>query len=120
MVSFPNRNQGIILPALDEVPVKDYMLTVGSCIKPKKFDSHLKCQNGRIGLLLDSFQSVDEIVRDHPQTKVNEQILTPTRLINPTKRIIISNAYRRIELTTSSISFMKMGTSKAGYEHLFS
>ena len=92
MNQFPKKEQAIVLAANDELKLTDYVLAVGELVQPNKnviFASRMS--NSRICIYLSDESLVDKIVSKNTTIKINDVEVNLRRLINPAKRIILSN-----------------------------
>lgn len=130
---FPNMNQAIILPIIEGIKQIDYVIAISKLIGPSNIISASRISNDRFCIFLSSQILADNIVRLHQNILVNEHTITIRKLINPSKRIILSNVYPSIphnsiltalnELgirTTSNITFLKAGFNSSEFAHITS
>lgn len=127
----PQKNQGIIVAALDSVPAIEYVYALAEIIKPQNILYFNKISHNRISIFLTKKEIVDELINTNQKLIINNQSLEIRRLVSSNKRIIIGNAppyipHHLIEnklkeqnLTlTSPINFLNAGIKKPGFENI--
>lgn len=133
---FPNRNQAIVIHAADvseEIKLKDYIYEVGKHVGPSNIIFASRISNNRVCMYLKSSTLADQLPITHPIIHINNTNLKVRKLINPAKRIIISNvsphipheiienALNNIHIkTTSPVTFMRVGQLEEEYKHIHS
>jgi len=133
IINFPDMNQAIILPIIEGIKQIDYVIAIGKLIGPSNIISASRISNDRFCIFLASHTIADNIVRLHQNILINEHTVSIRKLINPSKRIILSNVYPSIphntictalnELgirTTSNITFLKAGFNISELAHITS
>lgn len=90
--TFPKKQQGILLNAVEGLKLADYVLKVGSLIGPRNIIFASRISNGRICMYLSNKNLVDQIVNNYGETKIDNHKITIRRLVTPARRIILSNA----------------------------
>lgn len=131
--NFPNKNQGIILNAVDGLYTEEYVLAVGAIIGPEKITHYSKLSHNRINIYLNNKQTADEFVKRNPTIHIKNNTIIVRHLLTPNKRIVISNACPTIphnaienELRnmglkiTSQMNFLRAGIQHEGYSHILS
>ena len=130
-IKYPKRDQGIILDAIDNIKIKDYIYSVGNIVQPKNIIAASRISNSRICIYLSTKTLVDNFIQNHPQLEVLGHQISTRRLITPAKKIIISNIsptvpnyvientlkYYNIK-PVSPIYLMKAGFTEATYSHI--
>jgi len=130
----PKREQAIVLLPVDGLLIKDYIIAIGQIISPSNIIFVSKISMGRVCVFLSSEQILSSLIeKSHSTLKINDHIIPIRRLLNPAKRIIISNvcpsipnqsildALSHINITPlSEINFLKAGIKEIGYEHILS
>ena len=130
----PKREQAIVLHPVDGLLLKDYIITIGQIISPSNIIFVSIISMGRVCVILSSEQTLSSLIeKSQSILKINEHIIPIRRLLNPAKRIIISNvcpsilnqlildALSDINITSlSEINFLKAGIKEIGYEHILS
>lgn len=132
-INHPNKEQGIILNAIEGLQIHEYIYAVGSIVKPKNIIAASRLSNQRICLYLAGKNIVDELLQQVDSIKINDHAIKVRRLITPSKKIVISNVCPSIpnailekELTkiglklNSPIYFIRMGLSNPEYSHIIS
>lgn len=128
---FPSRNQVIIIHANENIKLQDYVLNVGLHVGPENVLFSSRISNNRICIYLKSTQLSDHFSTSHPTIKIGNTNLKVRKLINPSKRLILSNvsphiphfiieqALTNIKLKLASpISFMRASISDEQYTHV--
>lgn len=131
--SIPSREQAIVLNATDGIPQKEYVIAVGKIVKPINIIFVSRISNNRFCIFLSSKQVLENLLQHTQCININDQVIQIRRLINPAKRIIISNvcpsipnlaildALKNIDIIpTSQINHLKAGINLEGYEHIMS
>lgn len=127
----PSRKQAMLFPAIDEVPILDYIISVGRLIGPKKIVSASKISKKRICIYLDDEKMVDYFLSTYKTILLNDQIIEARKLVASSRKLILSNVHSCIpnslileELqkhkikTTSAIFDLHIGTSSNKYDKL--
>lgn len=133
VTSFPKKDQAIIIPAVDNLKIQDYVKAVGTIVQPKNVLFSSRISNNRMCIYLASKETVDIFMKNNKNIKINDNILEPRRLITPAIRIVLSNVCPTIPHSTleshlireglklvSPMSFLKMGISEPEYSHVYS
>ena len=131
--NFPNKDQAIILPAIENSKIQEYIKAIGNIVTPKNILFSSRISNNRICIYLSSKKLVDHLIENHKTVTVNEQNLTIRRLITPAQRLVLSNVCPTIphaELEESlkqlkfkllsPLTFLRVGGLDAEYSHIFS
>lgn len=129
----PKKDQAIILNAIDTIPTKEYVLAIGKIVNPANITFASKISNNRICIYLKTKEIVDKLIDSHPELQINDTKTEIRRMINPAKRIIISNVcphlpHASIELAlqnaglklTSSVNYLRAGFQEEGFNHILS
>lgn len=130
---FPKRDQAIVLNAIEELKLNDYVTRIGNIISPRSILFASRISNNRICIYLSETKHVDHIIQNFSTVEINSHIVTIRRLITPARRIILSNVSPCIphELLESTIktmgftlmspmSFLKAGITGEEYSHILS
>lgn len=89
---FPKKEQAIVFDSIDNIPQIDYVIAISKLIPPKNIKYVSRISNNRFCIYLNDKNSVDYLIDNHPNIEINDHtIIKLRRLINPAKRIIISN-----------------------------
>lgn len=128
---FPTRDQAIILHAVDNIKFVEYITALSKVIHPSNIIFSSRISNNRICVYLKSKEMTDNLVQNHSTILVNNLLVRVRRLINPSKRLVISNVSPHIPHTTiekalisynlnltSPISFMKAGLNDNEFKHI--
>lgn len=87
----PSKEQAIIIHAAEQLKLFDYVKSLSDIIGPKNITYASKISNNRICIYLSSTQVVDSLLKTHDKITIDNTELSIRRLINPAKRIILSN-----------------------------
>ncbi|EFA12599.2 hypothetical protein TcasGA2_TC001839 [Tribolium castaneum] len=130
---FPSKDQAIVLGAVKDLKLVDYVAAIGDIVAPKNVSFASRMSNDRICIYLSNKSFVDQIISEHPAIKVKENVVNVRRLINPARRIILSNVcpsiphpiveemVKRIGFTlVSKMSFLKAALNHEEYKHVLS
>lgn len=130
---FPSRNQAIIIHAVENFKLQDYVYNVGLHIGPANILFSSRISNNRICIYLKSSKLADQFSTSHPSINIGNINLKVRKLLNPSKKLILSNVSPHIPhsaiekaLTenrmklSSPISFMRAGLSDDQYKHVLS
>lgn len=109
------------------------MLAIGKIVKPINIIFVLRMSNNRFWIFLSSKQFLDNLMQHTQSININDQSIQIRRLINPAKRIIMSNvcpsipnlaildALKMLDMNPiSKINHLKPGVDLEGYEHIMS
>lgn len=131
--NFPEREQAIIMDAIDDTQKNEYIVEVGKLVGPKNVIFASRISNNRICIYLSSKDSVNEFINKYGGITLNGVFIAARRLVSPAKRIILSNVSPSIphdvindELNklglkvVSKISFISAGLNIQDYKHVLS
>lgn len=129
----PSREQAIVFNSIDGIPQIEYILAIGKIVKPINIIFISRISNQRFCIFLSSKQVLDNLMQQTQTIKINDQLIQIRRLVNPTKRVVISNvcpsipnraildALKLININpTTQINHLKAGINMEGYEHIMS
>lgn len=130
---FPKRDQAIVFNSIDGIPQIEYLMAISKIIPATDIKFASRISNNRFCIFLATKKTAEALVDKHPIIKINNNNSIHIRkLINPAKRIILSNVCPSIphhkiteELNklgispTSQITFIKAGKNE-GFDHIFS
>lgn len=128
---FPKKDQAIVFNTIEDVPQIEYIKAFSLITNPKNIKFASRISNNRFCIYFASKNIVDQIITKQPYIVINNIKITYRRLINPAKRIIISNVQPIIphDIITnaitnipirilSPITFMKAGFGNEEYDHI--
>jgi hypothetical protein len=128
----PSREQALVFNSIDGIPQREYVLTIGKIIFPKNIVFVSRISN-RSGIFLSSKKILDSLLESTQTITINDQLIQMRRLVNPSKKIVISNvclsipnqiiidALKNINITPmSQIVYLKAGINIEGYDHILS
>lgn len=105
--SLPKKDQAIVFESIDNIPQIDYIIAISKLTSPKNIKFVSRISNNRFCIFFKDKNTVDLLITNHPSIKLNDHtIIKIRRLINPAKRIIISNVSPAIP-NDSIISHLK-------------
>ena len=93
--SSSKRDQVIVIDAIEELPLADYVISVGSIIVPRNILLASKISNNRVCLYLAK-QLAEDLAKNYWEIIIAEKVAKLRKLISSAKRIIISNVYSSI------------------------
>jgi len=128
---FSKKDQAIVFNTIEDVPQIEYIKAISQITTPKNIKFASRISNNRFYIYFASNDIVEQIITKQPYTVVNDLKITYHRLINPAKRIIISNfqpiiphnkitkAINNITIRIiSPITFMKASFGNEVYDHI--
>ncbi|CAI6347201.1 unnamed protein product [Macrosiphum euphorbiae] len=81
-----------IFESIDNIPQIEYVIAISKIIPPKNIKFVSRMSNNRFCVYFNDKNTVDLLIKNHPIIKLNDlTFIKIRRLVNPTKRIIISN-----------------------------
>lgn len=130
---YPNKDQAIVLPAIEGIKIHEYIIAVGTIVLPKNVHHASRIGNNRICLYLSSRNIVDNLINTHNSINVSGTNLEVRRLITPAQRLVISNICPFIPnsmiedkisnmgiTAISKITTLRVGMPEAEYSHVLS
>ncbi|KAF0712654.1 DNA replication licensing factor MCM4-like [Aphis craccivora] len=88
----PKKDQAIVFDSIDNIPQIDYVLAICKLIPSKCINYVSRISNNRFCVYFTDKNSVDYLIENHSNIVINDHSsIKIRRLINPAKRIIISN-----------------------------
>ena len=88
---FPTKEQAIVCNAIADLTLTDYVKAIGRIVSPKNVIYAFKLSKERICIYLSATFWVDEVVSNHSSISIKDKGICVRRLINPARRIILSN-----------------------------
>jgi len=129
----PSREQAIVFNSIDGIRQIEYILAIGKLIPPRNILFTSRISNNRFCIFLSSKDALDTLLENTKTLSINDHTIPIRRLINPAKKITISNvcpsipnviilnALKNINITpVSQINYLKAGINIEGYEHILS
>lgn len=89
--AFPKKDQAIIYPVIEGIPVKDYVIGTGDIVGPQNVLYASRMSNNRVCIYLSSKELVNQFVNTNGGITINDIFIPVRKLILPAKRIILSN-----------------------------
>lgn len=131
--NFPKKEQAILIHAVDNLKLFDYIKAIGDIIGPKNIIAVSRISNNRICIYLSKTELVDDLIVNHPIINIADSEFPLRRLITPAKRVVISNvsptiphddieaALKVLGLQLASpVSFLRAGLPGEEYSHIIS
>lgn len=130
----PSKEDAIIFPIVENATNDDYLQALLEHVLPKQICFASRMSNARMCVYLDSKQSVNEYMQTSGYINVNNQRIEARRLVNPAKKLLLSNVnpvipHHKIEkvLTEiyklklcSPVTYVKAGSSIQALQHVYS
>lgn len=129
--SFPNKNQAIVLNTIEEIPLEEYLYSIGDIVGPTNITHAYKLSNDRFCIWLTKKEVADKLVDENRFIKIQEHTIEIRRYINPAIRVLISyvcasvphsvieNAFTELNIKLSSpIRYLRTNFVKEGYQHI--
>lgn len=91
-VKTPSKEDAIIFPVIDNTTNEQYALALTESLKPDSIYFVSRMSNCRICIYLDSKITVNFFMQDKRYIILNDTRINARRLVNPTKKLILSNA----------------------------
>ena len=88
---FPKKDQAIVFNTIEDVPQIEYIKAFSQLTTPKNIKFASRISNNRFCIYFASKDIVEQIITKQPYIVVSNTKISYCRLINPAKRIIISN-----------------------------
>lgn len=132
-VTLPKMNQAIVFNSINNIKQIEYVIAISKIIPAENIQFVSRISNNRFCIFFNSQAVMENLLKTHPSIYVNETEIPIRRLINASKRIILSNVYPTIPnplilnalheigiKTTSQISHMKAGFATEQFAHILS
>lgn len=126
-------NQAIVFKAIDGVKQIDYLLAISKFTAPANIISASRISKNRFCIFFNNQNTANELVKNHQKIVVNNEEIIIRKLINPSKRITLSNVYPLIPdnsiikalheigvCTTSAVFPLKTVSSSELFAHVTS
>ncbi|KAJ3665264.1 hypothetical protein Zmor_000767 [Zophobas morio] len=130
---FPAKDQAIVMNAVSELKLTDYVIAIGNLMTPKDILFASRMSNDRVCIYLSNKALVDQIVSEQPALIINGIEIKIRRLLNPAKRIILSNVCPTIPhsivenqvkmlgfTAVSPMTFLRAGIQNSAFSHVLS
>lgn len=92
----PKMDQAIVINSIDGIKQIQYIIALGNITDPSNIISASRISNNRFCIFLKNKQTVEDLITNHPAIYIDNLKLPIRKLINPSKRIILSNVYPAI------------------------
>jgi len=128
---FPKKDQAIVFNTIQDVPQIEYIKAFSQLTPPNNIKFASRISNNRFCIYFASKNIVEQIITKQPYITINNTEISYRRLINPAKRIIISNVQPVIPhdiiekainslsiIMVSPITFMKAGFANDEFGHI--
>lgn len=87
----PNREQAIVFNSIDGVPQKYYIIAIGQIVQPRNILFVSRISNNRFCIFLTNKEILESLLTKTQVININGYEIQIRRLLNPAKRIVISN-----------------------------
>lgn len=127
----PSRDQALVFNSIDGIRQVEYILEIAKLIPPKDIIYVSRISNNRFCVFLSSKDILETLLGKSETISINEHTIPMRRLINPAKKITISNVCPSIPNQTildelkkidiipvSQIIHIKAGINIEGFEHI--
>ena len=132
-VTLPKMNQAIVFNSINNIKQIEYVTAISKITPAKNIQFVSRISNNRFCIFFNSQAVMENLLKTHCSIYVNDIEIPIRRLINASKRIILSNVYPTIPnqlilnalhevgiKTTSHISHMKAGFATDQFAHILS
>ena len=132
-ISFPNKEQAIIIEAVSDTTVKEYIQAVAKITGPNAIRFVSRISNERICIYFNSKTTAKRFVTNYKSLSINNIITTVRPLLDPSQRIVLSNVSPTIPhsfiekfLTdhniklTSKLTFLRAEIQENGFSYIMS
>lgn len=130
-IQFPKKDQAIIFNSIEDVPQIEYIKAFSQLTSPTNITFASRISNNRFCIYFANKNIVEQIISQQSHIVINNSKITFRRLINPAKRIILSNvqpiiphdviknAIANLSIKIlSPITFIKAGFADNEYGHI--
>lgn len=131
-ISYPKRDQGIIIDATEDTHTEEIIFKIGDIIGPQNIIASAR-KNHRVYAFLSKKQYVDTLINEHKFINIEDQAVEIKRLITPAQRLVISNVCPTIPhevieqilkengiKPVSPLTFLRAGFQREEYRHILS
>lgn len=128
---YPGKKLAILINGVENIPTKSFIIAIANLIGGKNITHRSRISNNRICVYLSNEKVVDDLIKNHRYITVENTRFEIRRLVNPARRIIISNIYPSIPnsiveeafqinniKTVSPINFIKAGMQEDDLSHI--
>ncbi|KAH0534925.1 hypothetical protein KQX54_010263 [Cotesia glomerata] len=130
---FPTKEQAIVIDVTPEAQIEDYVVSLAALVKPESIKFVSRISNNRVCIYLANKQIVQDLVKNHPKIKVNNNIVHIRPLITKNIRVVLSNVcpiiphdvieqeFTKLGIKLSSeITFLKVEMQNPAFKHILS
>ena len=130
-IQFPKKDQAIVFNSIEDVPQIEYIKAFSQLTSPTNITFASRISNNRFCIYFANKNIVEQIISQQSHIVINNSKITFRRLINPAKRIILSNvqpiiphdviknAIANLSIRIlSPITFIKAGFANDEYGHI--
>jgi len=130
-IQFPKKDQAIVFNSIEDVPQIEYIKAFSQLTSPTNITFASRISNNRFCIYFANKNIVEQIISQQSHIVINNSKITFRRLINPAKRIILSNvqpiiphdviknAIANLSIKIlSPITFIKAGFANDEYGHI--
>lgn len=86
-------NQAIGLTTVDGIKQIEYLTAISKFTAPSIIISASRISNNRFCIFLNNQSNADNLVKNAPKLYINDKEISVRKLLNPSKRIVLSNVY---------------------------
>lgn len=104
----PKKDQALLIDIDDNIPLKDYIITIGNVVQPSNILFASRISKGRLCIFLSSSSLVNNLIDNNPFITIQHQQFKLRKFFNPNKRIILSNVYPNIPPDIIANEFIKL------------
>lgn len=108
-INYPKMNQAIVLTAIEGLKQIDYLSAISKYTAPINIISASRISNNRFCIFLNTQNNADDLIKKHSSIFIGENEIFLRKLVNPSKKIILSNVYPIITNETIINAFQEIG-----------
>ncbi|CAI6346072.1 unnamed protein product [Macrosiphum euphorbiae] len=131
--NYPKMNQAIVLYSIDGVRQVEYITAISKLTEPSNIIAASRISKNRFCIFFKNETIANNLVENHAHIEIDSNIIPIRKLINPSKRIILSNVYPSIPdgiiisalqdagiRLTSNVSPLRAGFASEEFSHITS
>lgn len=129
----PSKEQAIVIEAVDQITLKEYVLAVGKLTDPSNIRYVSRISNARICIYLANKKAAEDLVTKYPKVQISNMSLELRPLVTQNVRVVISNVSPVIPdcviedhlsnigiKLASGLRPVRAGISEPGFTHILS
>lgn len=129
---FPSKMQAVIIQSSDGLQIANYLRAMADLVGGKRILFASRMSMGRIGIYLDSKETVDTFISQHGGIEIKDMFLPARRMVTPAERLVLSNVcpsipHEIIEHSLSTVmrlvspmNFVALGNKDTDLGHVYS